>query len=94
MAFIVAEPAATAVTSPDELTEAIDGAVEDHVIFLLVALVGEIVAVNCSVCPTMRLEIDLFRETPVTSTFGIYLYSASLTWLVVYVANLGAPELY
>jgi hypothetical protein len=64
---IVALPALTAVTVPFE-TLATEVLLLFHVIFLFVALVGATVAVSVSVPPTIRLEDDLFKVTPVTET--------------------------
>lgn len=64
---MVAVPAATAVTSPLASTVAISPSLLLHVIFLSVAVSGVIVAVNCSVFPSIKFKADSFREIPVTS---------------------------
>lgn len=68
---IVDVPAATPVTSPLELTVALLASLVDQVTLRLVALVGAIVAVSCSVAPTRILVVDLFRVTPLTETVTV-----------------------
>jgi hypothetical protein len=64
----VAEPEATAVTSPLVLTVAIALLLVVHVTVLLVALVGAMVAVSCCVPPTFRAAVVGLMVTPVTIT--------------------------
>ena len=63
---IVADPAALAVTTPDEDTVATDELLEDQTMDLSVALVGVIVAFKVSVSPTVIVRLVWFRLTPVT----------------------------
>jgi len=64
---IVAVPAATAVTVPFcTVTTEVLLLFQDT--FLLVALEGNIVAVNVEVFPTLRLKVVLSRLTEVTAT--------------------------
>lgn len=53
---MVAEPAALAVTTPEEETVATDVLLDDQVTALLVALEGETVAVRVVVLPYSRLK--------------------------------------
>ncbi len=66
--MIVAEPAAFAVTTPEEETVATDVLLEDQVTDLSVALEGVTVAVNVWVSPTVIDSEALLRLTPVTAT--------------------------
>ena len=68
LTVIVAEPAAFAVTRPEEETVATDILLDDHVTFLFVAFDGETVAVNVSESPTVSDKLLLFKPTPVTAT--------------------------
>jgi hypothetical protein len=63
---IVADPAATAVTSPDALTVAIEVAELDQTTVLFVAFDGATVATRVLVAPTARLRLLALRVTPVT----------------------------
>ncbi len=63
---MVAEPAALAVTTPEEETVATEVLLEDQVTALLVALEGETVAVIVAVLPSSRLNEVLSNDTPVT----------------------------
>lgn len=63
---IVAEPAALAVTTPDEDTVATEVLFEDQVTDLSVASDGETVAVSVWVSPTVMDSDVLFKLTPVT----------------------------
>lgn len=65
---MVAEPAAFAVTTPEDETVATDVLLDDHVTALLEALEGETVAVSVPVVPAVKDILVLFRETPVTET--------------------------
>jgi hypothetical protein len=69
---IVAEPAAFAVTSPDEDTVAIDVLLEDQLTDLSVALEGVTVAVSVCVSPTVMESDVLSRLIPVTETFWVW----------------------
>jgi hypothetical protein len=64
----VAEPDATAVTSPLVLTVAIALLLVDQLTVLLVALVGATVAVSWVVPPTVKDAVVAFKVTPVTGT--------------------------
>ena len=64
---MVAEPAATAVTSPVVLTVAIDVLFDDQVTAWLVALEGETVAVSCCVAPATMEAVVGLTVTPVTA---------------------------
>jgi len=65
---IVAEPAATAVTSPEWFTVITFEALLDQVTSLLVASVGLIVAESCCVPPTVKaIDVGL-NETEATDT--------------------------
>ena len=64
---MVALPAATADTSPELLTVATDVLSELQVTVLLVAVEGEIVAVNCCVAFIERLAVAGLTVTPVTA---------------------------
>ena len=66
MTVIVVEPAAFAVTTPEEDTVATEVLLDDQVTVLFVALEGVIVAVSVCVSPTIMLRDVLFRLTPVT----------------------------
>jgi hypothetical protein len=65
---IVADPAATPVTTPELETLAAVVSLLDHVSVCVVASEGETVAVKASVPPTVTLALDLLRLTPVTAT--------------------------
>lgn len=65
---MVAEPAAFAVTTPEDETVATDVLLDDHVTALLEALEGETVAVSVPVVPAVKDMLVRFRETPVTET--------------------------
>ena len=54
---IVAEPADTAVTTPEESTVAQDALEENHVTPLLVAFAGNTVAVSSRVSPAIKLAV-------------------------------------
>ena len=65
--MIVAVPAATAVTSPEEFTVAIAALLVVQVMFLLVALDGATVAVSCCT-PVLPIVADVLdKVTPVTA---------------------------
>ena len=66
---IVALPALTPVTTPP-LTEATLESEEDQVTALLVASLGETVAVRLVVAPTLMLAVEDDRLTPVTATLA------------------------
>ena len=66
VALIVAVPLDTAVTLPLWSTVATDVLSEDQVTDLSLASLGEIVAVNVTVCPSLSVTEDLFSEIPVT----------------------------
>ena len=66
VAVIVAVPLDTAVTLPLWSTVATDVLSEDQVTDLSLALLGEIVAVNVTVCPSLSVTEDLLSEIPVT----------------------------
>ena len=72
-AVIVALPIAFAVTLPELSTLIILELLLDHVTLLLVALLGDIVAVKVLEFPIINPKEFLFNEIPVTSTF-ILLY--------------------
>ena len=63
---MIAEPAALAVTTPEEETVATDVLLEDQFTALLVALEGETVAVRVAVLPSSRPKEVLSNDTPVT----------------------------
>ena len=65
---IVAVPAATPVTTPDELTVATEVLLLVHVTLLLVALAGDTVAVSVVVEPALTLTVVGDTVTPVTGT--------------------------
>ncbi len=65
---MVAVPAATAVTRPAVLTVATAVLLLLHVTFLLVALAGATVAVNCCVEPIFTVAVVGLTVTPVTTT--------------------------
>ena len=65
---MAALPAATAVTTPVELTVATAVLLLDQVTFLFVALLGATVAVNVVVEPTFTLALVGDTVTPVTGT--------------------------
>jgi len=67
VAVIVAVPAATAVTTPEEETVATDVLLDVHVIAELVAVVGKTVAVNVEVDPVYNVKVEGLRDTEVTS---------------------------
>ena len=72
LTVIVAEPAAFAVTTPEEDTVATEVLLEDQVTDLSVAFDGVTVAVKVSVSPTVMERELLFRLTPVTDTFAAW----------------------
>ena len=65
---MVAVPALTPVTLPEESTVATDVFEDDHVTALLVAFEGFTVAVSVVEPPTPTLAADLLSVTPVTAT--------------------------
>jgi hypothetical protein len=65
---MVAVPAATAVTTPLELTVATEVLLLLHVTLLLVAFAGDTVAVKVAVWPTVKLNVVGDTVTPVTGT--------------------------
>lgn len=75
---MVADPAETALTLP--LASTVATAVLEllHVTFLLVAVVGFIVAVNVSLAPTVIDSVVLFNETPVTGIVTVTVHVAVL----------------
>jgi hypothetical protein len=81
---IVAEPTATAVTIPLVLPTVATPVLEElKVTFLLVALLGEIVAVSESAAPTkIVLEFSL-RETLVTETGDVLVAEQALEEVLV-----------
>ena len=60
-----------AAITPDELTVATDGSLEDHVTALLVALEGETVAFMVAILPSSRLNEVLSNDTPVTEIVAV-----------------------
>jgi hypothetical protein len=69
VAVIVAEPFATAVTTPEASTVATEESLEDHVTALLVASAGLTVAVrDCVEPPTVIASVEPLTETPLTAT--------------------------
>jgi hypothetical protein len=67
---IVAEPDAILLTKPLELTDATEVLFELQFTFLVVALAGLTVAVNCKIPPfTIETEVEL-NVTPVTDITG------------------------
>lgn len=62
------EPTFLAVTTPLELTVAMDVFADDQVTPLSVASEGETVATNVAVLPTCKVNEEGFRDTPVTET--------------------------
>ena len=72
LTVIVALPSDLAMTTPEEDTSATDGALDDHVTDLSVALDGVTVAVNVWVSPSVIVKVVLLRLTPVTGmTFAL-----------------------
>lgn len=65
---IVTCPTSMAVTSPVELTEIMVGLLLDHMTFLLVALLGVMVATKVSEVSTAKDKVFLLSDTPVTGT--------------------------
>ena len=72
MTVIVADPAAFAVTTPEEETVATDVLLEDQVTDLSVAFDGDTVAVNAWVSPTVIVSDVLFKLIPVTGTVAAF----------------------
>ena len=70
VAVTVAVPIARPVTTPDEFTAAMAGALEVHVMVLFEAFAGEIVAVIVVVPPTIIDVLGGATVTPVTRTGG------------------------
>jgi hypothetical protein len=67
VAVIVAEPTPTAVTKPEELTVNTLSSEELQFTFLLVALAGDNVAVNCCVLPMPEIDdVSGVIDMPVT----------------------------
>lgn len=86
-------PTSIAVTSPVELTEIIVGLLLDQVTFLLVALLGVMVATNVSEISTGKDKVLLLSDTPVTGmtasvtvTIAVPLTSLSRVEVAVMVA--------
>ena len=75
---MVADPAATAVTSPAVLTVAMAVLLDAQVTTVFVAFVGARVAVNCCVPPAVILAEVGLTVTPVTETTGLVLYQVLL----------------
>jgi hypothetical protein len=67
LAVIVALPADTADTSPEDETVATLGLLELHVTDGLDVVLGRTVAVNCSVSPVFKETFDLLRDMDVAS---------------------------
>ena len=65
VAVIVADPTLLAVTKPVLSTVAMAVLLEVHATVLLLALLGDTVAVSCRVLSTTRLAVVLFSEMPV-----------------------------
>jgi hypothetical protein len=78
---IVAVPSDTAVTRPVADTVATDGLLLLQTTFLLAALEGETVAVNCSVAPTTNESVILFKDMPVTEMTGAVTVTSQLALL-------------
>jgi len=70
--MIIADPALIAVTSPEPFTVATPALLELYVTFLLVALDGRMVGVNCCVPPTANVADVGLRLTLVTATFEVF----------------------
>jgi hypothetical protein len=68
---IVANPAETAVTSPEELTVATEGLLEDQFVLEADALEGETIAVICWVFPIRSVVAVGYAVTPVTAPAGV-----------------------
>ena len=94
VAVMVAEPAATAVTKPEEETVATDELLLDQLTFLFVALDGSTVATRVSAPPTVRLVVVLFRLTLETVTSLTVTVAVSdlvvSAWLVAVTMNVPA----
>lgn len=69
---MVAEPADLAVTTPEAETVATDVLLDDHLTALLVALEGLTVAVSVAVFPSVKLNDDWLRLTPVTEIVAAF----------------------
>ena len=63
---MIVVPSLSAVTSPEELTEATDWLPDDHEMSLLVAAEGNTDAVSCKVSPMDKLAEDWLMETEST----------------------------
>jgi hypothetical protein len=98
---IVAEPLATAVTNPEELTVATEVLLEVQVTALLVAFVGATVAANCTV-PPAEVIVELVGDTvtPVTATVvepiltviaQVAVFEPSVVLTVIVAAPLATP---
>ena len=81
MTVIVAEPAAFAVTTPEEETVTTEVLLDDHVTDLSVAFDGVTVAVKVCVSPTVIDNDVLFRLTPVTDTVAAFTVTAHVAVL-------------
>lgn len=79
---MVAVPALTAVTFPEVLTVATDVFEDFQLTFLFVAVNGETVAVRVSDAPSVRVNVDLFRLTPVTETVAALTVTVQLAVFV------------
>jgi hypothetical protein len=93
---MIDEPAATAVTTPEELTVATAVLAEVQVTLLFVAFEGVMVAVSAVVEPRLMLTAVGETDTPVTATFVL----VTAIWLVavkppltVFTVMVAAPTL-
>ena len=78
VAVIVAVPFDTAVTFPFWSTVAADVLVELQVTLLLLAVLGEIVAVKVSLAPSFKDRVLLFKLIPVTRVVTVTVHVAFL----------------
>ena len=91
--MIVAVPAATPATTPDELTVANVGALEFHVTVLLVALAGTTVATKVVEAPTPRVAVAGLTLSPVTATMELLTLTTEVavkppSWVVAVITAL------
>ena len=92
---MVALPAATPVTSPVELTVAIEALLVFQVTVLLVAFDGNTAAVSCCVPPTLIDVVVGLTDTPVTGTLAVDTVTALVavkppSWVVTVMVALPA----
>ena len=71
-------PFPTAVTLPEDVTDATEELEDDQITDLSLAVEGDTVAVSVSLWPTSRDKVVLFRLTPVTAVVTVTLQVADL----------------